>query len=266
MRKALFTIVVATALAACADRSPTSLRSRDGQRVNSIEDDPKITFDVTGFTYGPGRHPTDAYYPTCSKGTSSEWTWSWIIWQFYDRTLQRDVLAIISIADPLAQPCTAMSGGPGGDAYIGGTISIAGSAEGGGIGLGSTPARWDRQRTIADFPISAYVILTPYAQNAANCPNPQFSQWIIDNNWGAPRYDNPLVMSGSEIANRRVSGEFFCTADSPPPPPPPDDPPPCDDPSLCEGGGAASIVMSGERVQPSWPRQPSASRTSKKAP
>jgi hypothetical protein len=251
MKRCLLAALAVLLVAACADQtptSPTSLTPRDARATSSLADDPKIWFEVTGFTYGPNFE--EIHVHTCKKGYEDGGT-EYYTWPYYDANLDRTIPIFVVTNRSPAEVCSALSRSYS-DVYTGGTISIAGSSDGGGVSLGSTPARWDVIKTVSDFPAGGDVILTAYPQDGS-CPNPRFEQWILDNNWGSPRYGNPLRISGYEIANRRVSAEFFCREDPPPPPPDDgDDPPYCDDPTTCEGGGnslssAATVTVPSHR-------------------
>ena len=240
--------IAAATILACAEPVAPPSELVPGGSMKSI-DETGIWFEVTGFTYGPGRSPEEATTPKCVRGGADTWTSEtmpfWYTVTIMGITYELYTFPVFTIGKH-SEPCTIMSGWSTSNPYTGGSISIVGlSGNGfGNLALGSTPANWDRIRTIDNFPISATVQLTPWPSGTGECPNPTFDRWIIDNNYGAPRYDNPLYMSGSEIAYHRVSGEFTCHNPTPPPPPPGDGGGGgyCDDPSICNQGGGNLVA------------------------
>jgi hypothetical protein len=249
-------LLLAASLVAACDGStiPTAPVMEGGTIHRSISTDPGVSFEVTGFTYGPNL--TDATEPSCKELYS--WTKDSVVYEDKDPSTVADASQpwprrIVFYEDKLTKSC-GIGSTPGGDAFLGGTISITGSDTYGGIGLGSTDARWDRTRTISNFPLSATVILTAWPIANGDCPNPTFDYWIMDNNWGNRITSNPLYIAAADIAGHRVQGEFFCHKDQPPPPPPPDEeePPTCDLPP-CDEGGDGLRVMTVEKQRPSLP-------------
>ncbi len=224
MRKLTGSAVIAATLAglACSDpvTGPGSAFKPASVPRRSLASDPKVSFEMTGFTYGPTWQEITP--PSCAKryavqGEAVDWYvdgGGYITLQF---TLNYN------------QSC-GIDSDPGGATYVGGRINATGFGEGSSIALGGVDADWSTSKTVSDYPASAMVQFEAIPAASASCSAPVFLDWIINNDWGHPRYENPLVLTGSQLGV--VSGEFKCssrTGTNPSPPPPP--PPPCDEPS-----------------------------------
>lgn len=186
---------------ACSDLTSVSRLTPRGPGYYSASE-PGVTFDVTGFTYGPdGQEVTPAKCASEQTLTSDS-----LVFPYPVEQGGRYVYTWSKFGSQCGINSTL-----GGDAYMGGTISITGYSDTQSLGFGSTDARWDRIRTIANFPSSATVVLTPWPNATSSCLSPTFVSWVIDNNWGNQRYENPLVISAVDIANHQVMGQFQCS-------------------------------------------------------